>query len=172
MSNEIISKNSDVKISDNKAERHHKLTATIMAFGILAVTACAEDQRHHTAAADSSSLADKGYDDNGYTISGLECNSTELNVSVAVHGLTLLRLDNRNTAGHFSLIRSDDAHIVTLIDKQAEVSDVAVVQGDVAENIAIKLTEFNPGETIRILSIPEYGDTIDAVIDTATACKM
>ncbi|RYX78912.1 hypothetical protein EON76_04355 [bacterium] len=152
-------------------ELRKKAMALCMAMSSVAVAGCshAQEQAQNAPISDS----ERNRNDNNFTVTGLECNSDEITVSVTARGATYLRLENKeNSEEEFALMNSSDAFIVASMGDHAQVSDRAIVSGDLAQTIAIKAIDFDPNKILRVRSSSEYGDTIDETINLMTDCKI
>ena len=153
------------------SELRKKAMAVCLALSVAALSGCSESEEQMQSVAISEQ--ERNRNDSNFSITGLECNSDEMTVSVIARGATFIRLENRDDldAG-YTLMKSDDASIKTIVDADTNVSDVALVKGDLAQNIAIKVTDFNPNEVMRVLSGSEYGDSIDEIINPVATCNV
>ena len=152
-------------------ELRKKTMALCMAMSTIAVAGCshAQEQMQNIPMSDS----ERNRNDSNFTVTGLGCNSDEITVSITARGATYLRLEDKTSSvEEFTLMNSSDAFIVTSIGEQAEVSDTAIVSGDLAQTISIKATDFDPNKILRVHSSSEYGDTIDETINLMTDCKI
>ena len=152
-------------------ELRKKAMALCMAMSTIALAGCSHAQEQSQSIPMSDSESSRN--DSNFTVTGLGCNSDEITVSVTARGATYLRLEDRKSfEDEFTLMNSSDAFIVTSVGEQAEVSDAAIVSGDLAQTIAIKATDFDPNNILRVHSSSEYGDTIDETINLMTDCKI